>query len=370
MRRLSIVILWALLGAVLLAPAPAEATRIRDLCDVVGVRANQLVGYGLVVGLQGTGDSQRAEMTPQSIAAMLQRMGVQVDQSQLRVRNVAAVMITATLPPFAHNGSRIDITVASMGDASSLHGGVLLQTPLVGADRQTYAVAQGALVVSGASAQGSTGSSATQGVPTTARIPSGALIERELGNEMTQSGELVLALRSADFTTAARIADAINQSLSTEAANATDPGTVRVTIPESWNSRAVQLLAQIEQIDVTPAVSATVVINERTGTVVVGESVTLSPCALAHGGLSIQVGESFLASQPGAFATGGDTAVVPQSEVQIEEQPGQMHAIPQTTTVADLVQALNALGVSPRDLVAVFQALHSAGALQARLEVH
>lgn len=358
-----------LLVAALLAPGSAQATRIRDLVDVVGVRQNQLVGYGLVVGLNGTGDSQRAEMTPQSIAAMLQRMGVQVDMEQLRVRNVAAVIVTATLPPFAHTGSRIDVTVSSIGDASSLLGGVLLQTPLLGADRNAYAVAQGPLVVSGMSASGSTGSREIRNVPTTARIPAGALVEREVPAELAQEGELTLALRSADFTTASRIAAAINGELGEGTATATDPGTVRVTIPADWHSRTVELLARVEQLDVTPETEATVVINERTGTVVVGQAVTLSACALAHGGLSIQVRESVGVSQPGPFSRSGETAVVPESEVSVAEEEGEMHLIPQASSVGDLVTALNALGVSPRDLVAIFQALHASGALQARLEV-
>ncbi len=355
--------------AALLVPATAGATRIRDLCDVVGVRPNQLRGYGLVVGLDGSGDSQRASMTPQAVIAMLQRLGVQVDASRLRVRNVAAVMVTATLPPFARNGSRIDVTVASLGDATSLHGGVLLQAPLLGADNQVYAVAQGPLVVSGYSAGGSGRSGEVRNVPTTARIPAGALIEREVDHELPQSGQLVLALRTPDFTTATRIAQAINEELGAAVAVAQDPGTVRLTVGSEWASRTVELMARVEQIDVTPASQATVVINQRTGTVVVGEAVTLRECALAHGGLTIRIRETVSVSQPGPLATGGTTAVVGNSQVSATEEPGRLVQVPATTTVADLVGALNALGVSPRDLVAIFQALHAAGALQARVEV-
>lgn len=352
-----------------ITPLQARATRIRDLCDVGGVRSNQLFGYGLVVGLSGTGDSQRASMTPQAVVAMLQRLGVQVDQSRLRVRNVAAVMVTANLPPFARNGSRLDVTVASMGDSSSLHGGVLLQTPLLGADNNVYAVAQGSLTVSGFSAGGSGGSQEVRNVPTTARIAGGALIEQELDHEMTQEGELRLALRTPDFTTASRIAQAINDDLGSDVARAADPGTVRLQIGEDWSSRAVELMARVEQINVTPSTQATVVVNQRTGTVVVGSEVTLSECALAHGGLSVRIREQISVSQPGAFSRSGDTAVVSNSDVEAVEDEGRVMQVPQTTTVADLVQALNALGVTPRDLVAIFQALHTAGALQARVEV-
>ncbi len=354
-------------ATVLVAAQPVGATRIRDLCDVGGVRPNQLHGYGLIVGLNGSGDSQRASMTPQSVVAMLQRLGVQVDLSRLRVRNVAAVMVTAELPPFARNGSRLDVTVASLGDASSLHGGVLLQTPLLGADRNVYAVAQGPLVVSGFSAGGG-GSQEIRNVPTTARLPGGALIEREIDLEMPQSGSLQLALRTPDFTTATRIAAAINEELGADLARAADPGTVRLDINEEWSARPVELMARVEQINVAPSRQATVVINQRTGTVVVGTDVTLSECALAHGGLSVRIREQISVSQPGALSS-GQTAVISNSEVEVEEDAGRVQRLAQTATVADLVQVLNALGVAPRDLVAIFQALHQAGALQARVEV-
>jgi flagellar P-ring protein precursor FlgI len=355
--------------AVVAIGAPAEATRIRDLCDVGGVRSNQLFGYGLVVGLNGTGDSQRATMTPQAVVAMLQRLGVQVDVGTLRVRNVAAVMVTADLRPFARTGSRLDVTVASVGDATSLHGGVLLQTPLLGADNSVYAVAQGPLVVSGFAAEGSSGTREIRNVPTTARIPGGGLIERELAHEMAQEGELQLALRMPDFTTATRIAAAINEDLGEALARASDPGTVRLTMNDDWQTRAVELLARVEQINVTPAGEARVVINQRTGTVVVGEDVTLRECALAHGGLSVRIEEELSVSQPEAFSSGGETAVVGNSDVSIRQAGGRLVPMNATSTVADLVQVLNTLGVAPLDLVAIFQALHASGALQARVEV-
>jgi len=308
-------------------------------------------------------------MTPQAIIAMLQRMGVQVDASRLRVRNVAAVMVTANLPPFSRNGSRLDVTVASLGDATSLHGGVLLQTPLLAANNTVYAVAQGSLVTSGFSAGGSGGDQEIRNVPTTARVPAGALIEREVENEMPQSGQLTLALRSPDFTTATRIAQAINSDLGAEVAVAQDPGTVRVSVGGEWTQRTVALMSRVEQIDVDPSGQATVVINQRTGTVVVGEAVTLRECALAHGGLTIRIREQVAVSQPGPLATGGTTAVVANTDISATEGAGQLVQVPASSTVADLVQALNALGVSPRDLLAIFQALHAAGALQARVEV-
>lgn len=367
--RKRVLIGFAAMALVTLLASEAQATRIRDLCEVGGVRANQLRGYGLVVGLNGTGDSQRAAMTPQAVVAMLQRLGVQVDVSRMRVRNVAAVMVTAELPPFARNGSRIDVTVASLGDASSLHGGVLLQTPLLAADNNVYAVAQGPLVVSGFAAGGSGGSQEIRNVPTTARVPSGAMIERELGHEMTQEGELRLALRSPDFTTASRIATAINEELGGDVARPTDPGTVVLEISEDWQSRTVELMSRVEQINVNPSGQATVVINQRTGTVVVGADVTLSECALAHGGLSVRIREQVSVSQPGALSSSGETAVVSNTEVEAVEEEGRVMRLAQTSTVADLVQVLNSLGVNPRDLVAIFQALHQAGALQARVEV-
>jgi flagellar P-ring protein FlgI len=368
-RGTRIVVVVALSLAAWIAASPADATRIRDLCDVGGVRPNQLFGYGLVVGLTGTGDSQRAAMTPQAVVAMLQRLGVQVDATRLRVRNVAAVMVTADLPPFARNGSQIDVTVGSLGDATSLHGGILLQTPLLGADGAVYAVAQGPLIVSGVSASGSSGSQEVRDVPTTARLPGGALVEREIDHELPGEGQLQLALRRPDFTTASRVAAAINQDLGSQVARAIDPGTVRLTIGADWTSRTVELVARVEQIDVDPSGQATVVINQRTGTVAVGEDVTLRECALAHGGLSVRIREQPVVSQPGALSTVGQTAVVADSEVTVTEENGQVMRVQPTSTVADLVTALNALGVSPRDLVAIFQALHAAGALQARVEV-
>lgn len=351
----------ALLGAA----REASADKIRDLCDVVGARDNQLVGYGVVTGLNGTGDDVSAPFAAQSLRALLRRLGVQVDQRQVRLRNVAAVVVTANIPAFVRSGSKLDLTVSSIGNARSLRGGILIQTPLRGADRKTYAVAQGALVVGGFSASGGSGSSVTENSTNTARIPGGALVEREIKSQITSKGKLVLALRSPDFTTAQRIADAVNKSLGEGNAKAIDAGAVEV---KSSNA-PVSLVAKLSELDVDPSTSAKVVINERTGTIVAGGDVRLSPVAIAQGGITISVKETQAVSQPGALAA-GTTQVTQQTEVEaVEKRPPALSYVQGAASLADVARALSTFGVAPRELASLLQALKAAGALHGEIIV-
>jgi len=345
------------------------ASRIKDIADFEGVRENQLIGYGLVVGLQGTGDSLRnAPFTRQSLTAMLERLGVTTRDLNLNTRNVAAVMVTANLPAFSNQGARIDVTVSALGDAKSLAGGQLLVTPLVGADQQVYAVAQGAIAIGGFSAEGASGSSVTRGVPTAGRIASGALIERELHFDIAAQRELRLALRNPDFTTARRMAEAINTAIGSTAARATNPGSVAVIRPQGFEGDMVELLTRIENLAVSPDQPAKIVIDETSGVVVMGENVRVSTVAIAQGALTISVSEQPQVSQPAPFGQ-GQTAVVPQTDVTVEEERGGLAMIRGGVPLKDLVDGLNALGVSPRDMISILQALKTAGAIQAEIEV-
>jgi len=357
-------------AAAALATGPAgAASRIKDIADFEGVRENQLIGYGLVVGLQGTGDSLRnAPFTRQSLEAMLERLGVSTRDLNLNTRNVAAVMVTANLPPFAAQGARIDVTVSALGDAKSLSGGQLLVTPLVGADQQVYAVAQGAIAIGGFSAGGASGSSVTRGVPTAGRISSGALIEREITFDLAGQRELRLALRNPDFTTARRVADAINGAVGGGSARATNPGAVVVQRPAAFEGDMVDLLTRIESLPIDPDLPAKIVIDETSGIVVMGDNVRVSTVAIAQGSLTISVSEQPSVSQPAPFSQ-GQTAVVPQSEVTVDEESGGLAMIRGGVALKDLVDGLNALGVSPRDMISILQALKASGAIQAEIEV-
>jgi flagellar P-ring protein precursor FlgI len=349
------------------APAFAEP-RIKDIADFEGVRENQLVGYGLVVGLAGSGDSLRnSPFTRESLAAMLERMGVSSTNGNLNTRNVAAVMVTANLPPFAAQGSRIDVAVSALGDARSLAGGQLLVTPLMGADQQVYAVAQGPVAIGGFSAQGQSGSSVSRGVPTAGRIASGALVERELDFDIAAQGELRLALRNPDFTTARRIAEAINGALGGDAARALSPGQVAVRRSDGYSGDMVALIAAIERLEVAVDAPARIVIDETSGVVVMGENVRVSTVAVAQGNLTISVNETPRVSQPAPLSE-GETVVVPQSDVSVEEDAGDL-AVIEGVRLRDLVDGLNRLGVSPRDMISILQALKAAGAIQAEIEV-
>jgi len=366
MRRLLPI---AALLLALLAPERAHAARILELCEVDGVRDNQLVGYGLVVGLNNTGDTGQARFTLQSTAAMLRRLGATIDPRMIQTRNAAAVMVTATLPPSANPGTHIDVTVSSLGNARSLAGGTLLQVPLYGADRNVYAVAQGPILLGGFGASGATGSSVSRNHLTAGRVPEGAIVERRVpGNGLSTEGPLTLTLRAPSFITARRVAEAINGELGDGAARAVDSGTVRITVPEADNEDRVGLLARLQVLEVTPETRARIVIDERTGTVVVGANVTITEVAVAQGGLTVQIREQPAVSQPNALAD-GDTTVVDQSDVQVQAEGGALRRIGPAASLQDVVNALNALGARPRDLIAIFQALRTAGALHAEIEV-
>jgi flagellar P-ring protein precursor FlgI len=359
----------AAMTAPIAAPAAWAGPRIKDIADFEGVRENQLVGYGLVVGLAGTGDSLRnSPFTRQSLAAMLERLGVNAAEGNLNTRNVAAVMVTSNLPPFATQGSRIDVTVSALGDARSLAGGQLLVTPLMGADQQVYAVAQGPLAIGGFQATGSSGSSVTRGVPTAGRIASGALVEREIPFDLANQRELRLALRNPDFTTARRIAAAINATVGGPAARALNPGTVVLQRPEGYAGDMVELVTAIENVEVEVDTVARIVIDESSGIVVMGENVNVSTVAIAQGNLTISVQEDPFVSQPAPFSR-GDTVVVPSSNVDVEEEPGGLVVVPGGVPLRQLVNGLNALGVTPRDMISILQALKAAGAIQAEIEV-
>jgi len=347
-------------------PSAARAARVKELTDVVGVRENALYGYGLVVGLAGTGDTERVLFTSQSVAGMLGRMGIRIDPKDVRSRNVAAVMVTARLPPFARPGGRIDVSVASMGNARSIAGGVLLVTPLAGGDGKIYALAQGPLNVGGFEA-GTGQSSVHKNTPTSGRVPGGATVERAVEGTLGQ-GPLVLALHRPDLTTASRIAAAVNGKLGAGTAKATDPAGVELTVPDARKEDLVGFLAEVEVLDVEADGRARVVVSERTGTVVAGEGVRIRPVAVAHGGLTVRVQRQPFVSQPAPFGQ-GQTVQGTVDRTTAEEGSATTVALPATATVEDLAKALNLLGAGPRDLIAILQAVKAAGALDAEIEV-
>ncbi len=345
----------------------ANATRLKDIASIQGMRANKLYGYGLVVGLKRTGDGTQAKFTIQSIANMLERMGVNFNPNAVQVKNAAAVMVTAELPPFAKNGQKIDVNVASIGDAKSLQGGTLVLTPLKGPDGRIYALAQGPLVLGGYSASGG-GSSSTKNHPTAGRIPNGATVEREIPIEFNNQDHLDISLFKPDFSTVASTVESINDTLGGDFARALDAETIRVNLPSEYEGNVVGLMAAIENINVAQEQQAKVIMDERTGTVVMGKDVRISTVAIAHGNLSINIRENAAVSQPGPFSQ-GQTVVTPQAEVKTSEQGGEMVVLKSGSTIGELVSALNAVGVTPRDLISIIQSIKSAGALQADLEV-
>lgn len=346
----------------------ARAEHVRDLADVAGARENQLIGYGLVTGLSGTGDDTSVPFTTQSVLAMLRRLGVQVDPVQLRLRNVAAVIVTGTLPAFAKQGTKVDVSVSSIGNARSLSGGVLVQTLLKGADQKTYAVAQGALTVGGFDAKGSTGSGVKQGSTTSGRIPEGALVEREVAMQVSEGGAISLQLRAPSFGVSSLLAAAINKKFA-DSATATDGGGVRVVVPPAFQGKIVELVAELEELEVTPVRRARVVVNERTGTIVAGGDVRLAPSAIVHGALTIVVKETPTPSQPTAPFGAGSTVVTQKSELMVHEASKPVAYLGKAASLADVASALSALGLSTRELTSVLQALRAAGALEAELVV-
>lgn len=362
--------LAALLLGTHLGSAQAEPVRIKDLVEVDGVRGNDLVGYGLVVGLNGTGDGMRsAPYTEEMLANMLERLGINVTGEAINPRNVAAVFVTAALPPFARAGSRIDITVSAIGDAKSLLGGTLVMTPLNAADGQIYAVAQGTVIAGGVSAEGQA-AKVVQGVPTAGVIPSGARVEREVDFAFRDLAEVRLALRSPDFTTAARIESAINSAFGRPVAAMLDAGTVTVSIPAARLASPAHVLSRIETIEVEPEARARVVVDQRSGTIVMGEGVRISRVAVAQGGLTLRVEEQPAAVQPNPFSV-GETIVVPRTAASIEQAPGTgMAEVRGGTTLAEVVAGLNALGVAPSAMIDILKSIHAAGALHAEFVVN
>ncbi|MGL5363380.1 MAG: flagellar basal body P-ring protein FlgI [Bosea sp. (in: a-proteobacteria)] len=368
LAKLSLVL--ALLAASFLAATPASAlSRIKDLASVEGIRANQILGYGIVVGLNGTGDTlNNAPFTKQSLQAMLERLGVNTRGANLRTANVAAVMVTANLPPFATQGTRIDITVSALGDAKSLQGGTLLATPLLGADGEVYAVSQGSVAISGFSAEGEA-AKITRGVPTVGRIANGGLVEREIDFALNKLKTLRLSLRNPDLTTSRRIAAAINDFLGMDSAEPTDPSTVVLQIPPKYQGNMIRLLTDVEQLRVEPDQLARIVIDERSGIIVMGKDVRVSTVAVAQGNLTVTISEQPQVSQPAPFSN-GVTTVVPRSSVKVDTEGGnKLAVVKESVTLKDLVDGLNALGIGPRDLISILQAIKSAGALQAEIEV-
>jgi len=370
LRKSALVALVVAFFIVIAGSAANASSRIKDIVDFEGVRDNMLVGYGLVVGLNNTGDTlTTGHFTKQSLQSMLNRLGVKPTDAGLDSKNVAAVMVTASLPPFARQGSRIDVTVSALGDSQSLLGGTLLVTPLLGADGEVYAVAQGQLAVGGFQASGDA-ETVTKGVPTSARIASGAIIERELGFELSGMKSVKLTLRNPDFTTARRVAQAINAFLGTSAARPSDPTTIRLQVPSNYKDDVVNLLTDIEQLRIEPDQLARVVIDEQSGTIVMGENVRISTVAIAQGSLTIRITEAEQVSQPGPFAEVGDTTTVARTDIEIDEgEDNRLSVLPLGVTLQELVNGLNALGIGPRDMITILQAIKTAGALQAEIEV-
>ncbi len=366
MAILSVFFRLSLILLALLLPIQTQAERIKDLADIEGVRGNALIGYGLVVGLNGTGDSGTSSpFTVNSITALLERLGVNVraDIKKMKPKNIAAVMVTSELPPFSRPGQQLDVTVSSIGDAKSLRGGTLLVTPLLGGDGQPYAVAQGGLSIGGFTASGK-GGSTTKGHPTAGRIPNGARVEKAAPRGLTaEQDHISLNLRRPDFTTARNVQRAINAKMGKGMARAVDSGTIKV-----WNpgSNAIELIADLEQIDVTIDHQAIVIVDERTGTIVMGQEVRIDTVAVAHGNITISVSENPQVSQPSAFS-GGKTSTVDRTSVDVQEEDAKLVVLPKQVSLSELVSALNAVGATPSDLIAVLQAIKAAGALHAEL---
>jgi flagellar P-ring protein FlgI len=365
-------LLRALAGALLLAALSGPAcalSRVKDLAAIEGVRQNQLVGYGIVVGLNGTGDTlNNIPFTKQSLQAMLERLGVNTRGATMRTQNLAAVMVTANLPPFAAQGTRMDVTVSSLGDAKSLQGGTLLVTPLLGADGEVYALAQGSVAIAGFSAEGDA-AKITRGVPTNGRISNGANIEREIAFKLNDARSLRLSLRNPDFTTSKRIAAAINDFMGADTAEPTDPATVTIQIPARYNGNMIRLITEVEQLKVEPDQTARVVVDERSGIIVMGRDVRVSTVAIAQGNLTVTITEQPQVSQPAPLSN-GRTTVVPRTGLKVDTGDGNKLAlVKEGVSLRELVDGLNALGVGPRDLISILQAIKTAGALQADIEL-
>jgi flagellar P-ring protein FlgI len=367
--RLAIILLIASLMTQVQAASDSPRTRLKELVSLEGVRDNQLIGYGMVVGLKGTGDRQLTIFTAQSLANILQQMGITVNPTLILVKNVASVMVTATLPPFAQSGMKIDATVAAIGDSASLQGGLLLMTSLRGIDGQVYSIAQGP-VVTGSFIAGGAGTSQTLNHPTVGRIPGGAIVERP-SPSVEPTKQLHLQLHEADYTTAARIADVVNRHFTTDApaiAHADNSGMVSVAIPAKFSTQTAEFIAQLEALTVQTDRPSKVVVNERTGTIVMGKEVRVSPVAIMHGDLSVQIQTSYDVSQPGPLSN-GTTQVTPQVTVGVKEEKARNVVLKEGATVEELVRALSSIGATPRDVIAILQSLSAAGALESEIEV-
>jgi flagellar P-ring protein precursor FlgI len=366
MRALVLLLLSALVAS---TPLATRAARVKDLTAVQGVRSNALIGYGIVVGLQGTGDSAASLFANRSLAGLLSKLGIVVDPNGVKVTNVAAVMVTAELPPFARIGETLDVTVSSIGDSKNLQGGTLLATPLHGVDGEVYALTQGPVSIGGFAAATRQGDSVQNNHPTVGRIPGGAIVERELPFVFDRSRDSVrLILHEKDFTTAARISVALNKEFGTDAARASDAGTVDVTIPDAYRENPVPFMARLEDVVVEPDRAATVVLNERTGTVVIGSEVRIAAVAISHGNLSIRISTRTRVSQPQPFSETGTTVAFDEDELVVQEEGANLVLV-QGVTIGELVRALNAIGASPRDLIAILQAMRAAKVLQAELKI-
>jgi len=367
--RIAVLLLMALTlcGADVAKAEKKIESKLRDVARLQGVRGNQLLGYGMVVGLDGTGDKDQTKFTVQSLTNLMSRQGLTVNPTTVKVKNVAAVMVTAELPPFARTGSRLDVTVSSTGDAKSLAGGILLMTAMQGPDGQTYAVAQGPLLVGGFSASAG-GASVTKNHPTVGRVPDGGIIEREVAGDFNGRGTLRYSLTEEDFTTAIRVVHAINEELGEKVAKPLDARTVELTIPKEFQGRAVELVARLENLDVQLQPKARVVVNERTGTVILGSDVRIGAVSIVQGGLSIVVTSTPLVSQPAPFSQGKTVTANKKDVTAVEEKPKTVTVEP-GVSVGKLAEMLNGMGVSPRDMVAILQAIKEAGALQAELRV-
>lgn len=363
-------IIWGILCLSLLLSYPlvSHASRLKDLSNFSGVRSNQLIGYGLVVGLDGTGDNTGSDIMKRSLSEALAKMGVGADPARFQVKNVATVMVTATLPAFAKVGSHLDVLVSSIGDAKSLQGGTLLMTPLKAANQEVYAVAQGPVSTGGYLAQAPTGGSSVKtNHQTVAKITNGAIVEKEVDFGLAGAKDLELVLNEPDFTTSRRVADKINEYLSGKYANAEDSGSINIKIPGEYRKKIVTLIAQLETLEIKPDVSARVILNERTGTVVMGENVRLSTVAISHGNLSIHIDQTYEVSQPHPLSE-GKTEVIPQTDFLIQDdKDNKLVLVPEGVNIGEVVRALNAVGVTPRDLISVLQAVKAAGALQGEL---
>ncbi|MEJ2656882.1 MAG: flagellar basal body P-ring protein FlgI [Desulfobacterales bacterium] len=372
---------------IFIGPLSGYSARLKDISTIKGIRQNQLLGYGLVVGLNGSGDKSGTSFTIQALANMLEHIGVHVNPDDVKVKNVAAVMVSAKLPPFARIGKKIDVILSSIGDAKSLQGGTLLLTPLKGVDGKVYALAQGPVSIGGYSAGGAAGGGVTKNHPTVGRISGGASIEKEISLSIMNKKEFTIILNDPDFNTAARAASAINTRIGENLARPIDPGTLKFDVPEKYEGSVVKLIARIGEVEIEPDSVAKVIVNEKTGTVVVGENVRIQKVAVAHGNLSIHIKEKKEVSQPLPFspsgggavpqqmkggtivAPGGSTVVTPESDVSVAEEDTRLLLIPKGRTIGELVNALNAIGVTPRDLITILQAIKAAGALEGELEI-